>query len=238
MARRIIGDTNRPDTVTGINGDPVGTVANAGGSNPSTEPEFATVNLDGIAEPGIHGNNTSDGGTTRVKRKYNRRNTSGTGTPIGSSARSAAVDLSGVEKILVSLHGHVAAFTKIIEFRLSSEEAHDLVTCAASVAEQYDARIDPKTAAWINLGTTVCTVYGMRIAAYKIRKSMGEKLVLTTHGPRDIPTYEPAKNVRPVENAPKPNGAPFEPAIMRFDDKANISPSMLDDTPPFDPDGR
>lgn len=73
------------------------------------------------------------------------------------------------------MHMMVAAATKIDEIRLTPDESKQLAAALAEVNSHYNVVMDPKVIAWVGLTTTAASIYGPRIAAYKIRTSMEAK---------------------------------------------------------------
>jgi hypothetical protein len=64
-----------------------------------------------------------------------------------------------------------SSFLKVPELTLEESEAKQIAQATAKVAEQYELVADPKTIAWAQLVTTVATVYGTRIFAFRMRKA-------------------------------------------------------------------
>jgi hypothetical protein len=58
------------------------------------------------------------------------------------------------------------------ELELTEDEAHKVAVASANVAEHYSVSLDPKTAAWIQLGMVCGSVYGSRIVAIYVRRQM------------------------------------------------------------------
>jgi len=67
-----------------------------------------------------------------------------------------------------------AAFFQTPELVLAPAEAKALADATAAVAAHYDALIDPKTAAWLNLVLVAGGIYGTRAMAVWGRKKQTE----------------------------------------------------------------
>lgn len=102
------------------------------------------------------------------------------------------------------MHMMVAAATKIDEIRLSPDESKQLAAALAEVNSHYNVVMDPKVIAWVGLTTTAASIYGPRIAAYKIRTTMENKrrkeqektVVQKVEAPQ--PGLQPAAEVLPI----------------------------------------
>jgi hypothetical protein len=95
----------------------------------------------------------------------------GRGRPPGSGNKSTAkadapvslkINVSGIEKLLVSIHLGVAIATGLPELSLEEDEAKQLAKAFADVQAQYQFELDPKTAALLNLAVVGGTIYGSR----------------------------------------------------------------------------
>lgn len=96
----------------------------------------------------------------------------GRGRPKGSGTtkKKGPLDISGVEKILLSLHAMAAAATHTPELELDKDEANKLAVAGSEVAAHYAVNVDPKILAWINFGAALGMIYGTRIIAINARK--------------------------------------------------------------------
>jgi len=100
------------------------------------------------------------------------------GRPAGSGAakpakeKAAQVSIKGIEKILFSLHMIVAKSTGIEELELDTDESKLLADAVAEVASHYNYKVDPKTIAWMGLIGVAGSIYGPRVGAYSLRRSM------------------------------------------------------------------
>lgn len=68
------------------------------------------------------------------------------------------------------MHVMGAAFFQTPELVLAPAEAKALADATAAVAAHYDALIDPKTAAWLNLALVAGGIYGTRAMAVWSKK--------------------------------------------------------------------
>lgn len=82
--------------------------------------------------------------------------------------------MNGIESVLLSIHGMMAAALKTPELALEKDEAQAMATAIAEVSRHYPMTIDPKTMAWINLASCASMVYGPRLYMISTRKN-GEK---------------------------------------------------------------
>jgi hypothetical protein len=95
------------------------------------------------------------------------------GRPPGSRSKPVQINITGLEALLLGIHQTLQAATQVPEFGMSPVEAHNIAEAWAEAAKHYPVlNLDPKVAAIINLGTTISIVYGSRITAFKIRKSI------------------------------------------------------------------
>lgn len=131
----------------------------SGTSIPTVDPsELGT----GTANPGS-GTGSDGNAPKRRGRKPGSKNGAGK-----TSTRSA--DISGLEKILFSVHMVLANAVGIEELTLSPDESKELAKAVAEVQSHYDTVIDPKTMAWVQLAMVAGSVYGPRMIAFNIRK--------------------------------------------------------------------
>lgn len=92
-----------------------------------------------------------------------------------------------------------AAIVKRPELALDEAEAKSLADAIRGVSEHYDLVVDPKTAAWGNLGLAVAAVYGPRLFA----------MAATRRAAKPAPAPAP----QPAEPSPVPAGDLF-PAFL------------------------
>lgn len=106
----------------------------------------------------------------------------GVGTPRkrgrkpGSGSRKAAaspVSVSGVEKLLFSIHAMGASFLKTPELMIDQSEAALLAGAVVEVSKHYEilGGVSDKAVAWVNLAQCVGMIYGPRVVALKMRKA-------------------------------------------------------------------
>jgi hypothetical protein len=69
----------------------------------------------------------------------------------------------------------LAAFTNVKELGISELEAKTMAENIAEIQKHYDAVLDPKAEAWMNLAMTLATVYGPRIYVWNERKKQETK---------------------------------------------------------------
>jgi hypothetical protein len=122
------------------------------------------------------------------------------GYKLGSRAKKSdpVLNISGIEKLLLSIHGMAAAFTKTPELTLETQEATSLAEGIADVAQYYPLDLAPEVLAWCNLFMIAIPIYGSRVYLVVERKKE-EKA-------------QKARNVRPTaKNAPVPTPAPQTP---------------------------
>lgn len=82
------------------------------------------------------------------------------------------IDLSGLEKILFSIHFGLAMITRVEEFALDETEAKQMAEALAAVSKHYPTvaeKMGAKSMDHVNLLMVMGGIYGARFAAYKIR---------------------------------------------------------------------
>lgn len=77
----------------------------------------------------------------------------------------------------MSIHAMAAGFTGAAELNIDTDEAGTISKAIADVASHYSVTADPKTMAWVNLAAACGMVYGPRIGAIKLRRSMNKPSV-------------------------------------------------------------
>lgn len=115
-------------------------------------------------------------------------------------------DISGLEKILLSTHGILAAGFNAQELAITEYEAKELASKIADVQEHYDAIIDPKTEAWLSLGLIVAMVYGPRLI------SLNNRLNSKASEKNKAEMQEATGEAQPQRPAPKPAGKSSAPS--------------------------
>lgn len=103
----------------------------------------------------------------------------GRGRPRGSTnavkAKALPLNVTGLEKLLVGIHGGIALLTGRMEFALDTEskifdgltEAEFLAKSIKDVSSHYGAVLDQKTLDWANLIQCLAIVYGGRFYAIR-----------------------------------------------------------------------
>ncbi len=98
-----------------------------------------------------------------------------TGEPIKrrkrrSSQAEAPENIATLSGVLFSIHNMLASFLKVEEFELDEGESEKLATAIARVQKLYNVKfLSEEAAAWVNLTTVGVSVYGPRVAAYRLR---------------------------------------------------------------------
>lgn len=159
-----------------------------------------TIVIDPDAISGSVGN-ADGGGSGPVKRKRGRPAGSG-GT---AKTKGPPIDINGLEFILLSAHEMLAGMTQIEELEIDKEEAGKLSLAIANVGRHYNMAMSAKALDWTALFMTLGAVYGTRIAAIRIRRTMAKDTAKTA--PR--PASTTPSNVTPI--TPKPSAAPQQP---------------------------
>jgi len=84
-------------------------------------------------------------------------------------ARPATVDISGLERMLYSVHIMGATILAAPELRLDESEARGLADAIGQVAAHYGGIPDSKYMAWGNLAVLAGAIYGPRIVVMRNR---------------------------------------------------------------------
>lgn len=141
-----------------------GSASNGNDGNSINEDGYIVIDPTAVGTGAGAGN--SDGGNPDgepIKRRRGRPPGSGrkAGTP--GKAKTSQVDISGLEKILLSMHTMIAAAVKAPELAIKEDEAKILASAVSEVSKYYDIGISEKAQAWTNL-TMVCgAIYGPKI---------------------------------------------------------------------------
>jgi hypothetical protein len=148
-----------------------GIKSNAGGTGKQNAKTGATgisgrgivIDPGTVERPGANaGSAGGDDSNDRPRRKYTRRGSASTGT------KETPLDLNGIESILFSIHGILAAMTKQPLFAIDKSEATMLAEAIGKVGRHYNVEVAAKTMDWVNLGTVMCAVYGTRVFAARM----------------------------------------------------------------------
>jgi hypothetical protein len=131
----------------------------------------------------------------------------------------AELDASGIEKLLLAIHTGLGVVTSVPEFVLDPSEAAELSKASADVARHYKIpKFAQKTLDWTTLATVMASVYGTRIAAYRLRTADERAAARKTEADRRA-----AQNGgRPLQPAPKPpsplNGGSPAPQPVKIEE--------------------
>jgi hypothetical protein len=130
------------------------------------------------------------------------------GRPPGSGGNAAKakpipLNVTGLEKLLVGIHGGLAILSGREEWSLDTSsrmfdgktEAEFLAQSAADVARHYGGIADQKTLDWFNLVQCLAMVYGARI--YAIRSNPKPKPAPRPQGPQAVRTTQGAPQHHP-----------------------------------------
>ena len=129
--------------------------------------EFGRDGTDASAggEPGGDSRGEDDLGLTPTGRKRRKLGPRGPRTP------KAALDIKGVEGILLQIHFTLAAISKTPELALNEAEATQLATALVQVSRHYNVpQVAPAVVDHVNLAMALIAIYGTRLAALKMRK--------------------------------------------------------------------
>lgn len=66
----------------------------------------------------------------------------------------------------------VSGIADVPELEISKDESKAMAEAIAEVASHYNATLDPKVMAWVGFAGAMGAVYGPRVAAIRLRKSM------------------------------------------------------------------
>lgn len=156
-------------------------VANGGPTN-QVNPQDLAGNAGGISER-IDGNGTGDGSGEKRKGgwpKGKARSAGPAGGPgkIREKVDITKVDISGVEKVLLSIHSHLATLSATPELELEQEEAAKLARAGLDVYKHYATFFPSVTEKTVDLGAAVYalwSIYGTRVMAINLRKRMEQE---------------------------------------------------------------
>lgn len=162
------GTVNDPEIIAGFDAFDPGSIGNAG------------------ADTG-----TGTGGPTPIKRRGRKPGTRNAPKAVQENIAG------GVEKVLLSMHAIMAAFTGIEHLALDPTEAKTLSDGIMEVQRHYPIAIDPKTMAWVNLAVIAGSIYIPRVIVIRNESK--------ARGPARV------QSIRPEPLTSKPNGAPAPP---------------------------
>lgn len=139
---------------------------NAGGNPFATSVRIVEpTDLSGDPGTGTDAGSANGAGSADAPKRRGRKPGS---KNAGTKAQNKA-DISGLEKILFSVHLALAAATHTPELALDADEARELAKAAAEVQSHYELVIDPKVLAWGQLIMVAGSLYTPRILAASIR---------------------------------------------------------------------
>jgi hypothetical protein len=201
-----------PVTVDGIVDDasPTGDAGSDGGGN--SETISATVDPETVtAEPGQ---------SEPAAEPRRRGRPPGSGAGKSTKAKALPLNVTGLEKLLVGIHGGIAMMSGRMEWALDTDskifdglnEAEFLAKSVKDVSAHYGTVMDQKTLDWCNLIQCCAIVYGGRI--YAIRS--------TPRAPKMRPTTV-------QENAAKHRAAPPGQVHVTPMPQNSYAPASTDD---------
>lgn len=182
---------------------------NAGdaGNSDSEDGGIASITID----PASVGR-TDDAGSGDSEPRRGRGRPRGSGT--AQKAKALPLNVSGVEKLLIGIHGGIAMLSGRMEWSLdTTEKAFDgktesefLSQSMMDVAKHYGAGVlDQKTVDWLNLIQCLAIVYGGRLVAIRMsRKPKPEAPKVFTPQPPQGQTH---RTPAPVNNFSSDAGA-------------------------------
>ena len=184
-----------PDSIDGIDASSdAGNDAATGGSDSTIAGVTVVTPGTGAGDPasGIKRGRGRPAGSGGSKSAAGKQNASR-----GEKATQTAI--GGIEKILFSVHQMAATF--IPEAELDRDESKLLADSLADVSSFYNQVIDPKIIAWVGLLGVCGKLYGPRIVAFKVRRSMAGKPAQAT--PRAAQAAKaPAPNMNDLISIP------------------------------------
>lgn len=160
----IITDSDEHSSASGNGGAGDGAGNDAGSVSPeslsgSQQPESGATN----APYGFR----QDGSPARKRGRKPGNSGSGSansGASKSGSGKKGDNAVSGLEKILYSVHMMGANFLKVPELMIAPDEAKILAQSINAVQEYYDWDASEETIIWVNLVGALITVYGPRAA--------------------------------------------------------------------------
>lgn len=152
-----------------------------------------------VGDGGDSDDGNGDGDSTAEQPRRKR------GRPPGSGAKGKAgaypLNVRGLEKLLVGIHGGVAMLLSSPGFALDTEqrvfdgktEAEFLSQSVADVARHYNPKVfEQKTIDWSNLIQCVALVYGPRLYNMRAERKMAQAQKAHAPRPQGPPTQRPA----------------------------------------------
>lgn len=171
-----------------------------GGGSPEQSPD-GTLIIDpaDIGSPvGSDGGN-SIGGAGSADTGTRRR-----GRRPGAPQKKVALDVSGVEQLLFSVHMMLAGLTRTPELVLAPEEAKTMAEAMGKVSRHYDVTVGAKAMDWANMAMVAGMVYGSRLVAMRQRGRAAPAMAQQPQAPRQPPATPapPSGNGNTVVNIP------------------------------------
>lgn len=208
-----IADTATDADGTANDAPAIGDAGNSDGGN--SETISATVDPETITEPAAEPD-------SQPRRKRGRPPGSGSGQ---AKAKALPLNVTGLEKLLVGIHGGLALLSGRMELALDTEskifdgltEAEFLAKSIKDVSSHYGTVLDQKTLDWANLVQCLAIVYGGRL--YAIRS--------TPRPPRPTRQPTPQETARTHRAAPPSQVHVTPPPVNNFapssdPDSANV----------------
>ncbi len=175
-------------------GDSVGSGSESGGAGIPDSIGGIPVADPSSVGPDVGG--SADSGSQPPKRGRGRPPGSGAGKSASAKPgkeKAVPPNVSGIEKILYTIHLGVSEFAGIPELQIDRSESKLLAESLAELSSHYNFAPDPKVMAWVAMFGALGTVYGPRIAAMTVRKKT-----------------EPQNGEAPNNDGASPNGFTLE----------------------------
>lgn len=197
----------------------IGDGGNTDGANSGVESDAASA--EPVTDPATVAAEQSD----IPAPKRGRGRPPGTGTK--AKTTSLPLNVTGLEKLLVGIHGGLAILSGRPEWSLDTDmkifdgktEAQFLASSVKDVADHYgNGLLDKKTLDWCNLIQCLAIVYGGRV--YAIRSTPRVKTAPAPSGVRDAPR---TANPQPMHHTPAP--------VNSFDAVANANDAGVGEIP-------
>lgn len=199
-------------TPNGVGSENVSAPNDDRGSNVDTGPKSADASgPELVAATALAGGSTGAVGQPANPAEFGQpADATGTGTgadkprrgrPPGSGAtkKQVPLDISGLEKILLTASLGIAFATGAEEMKLDNQEANSLASSVKDLLEYYPVKwLDAKTAAWINLLQTTAYIVGPRMFAMRARRMMTAKNIPL----RSAPAQKPIHAEKPPQQGP------------------------------------
>lgn len=178
-------DTNKDDELGNGSGGP----ENIGG-NTGDAPDALTVTDPATgAQPAKPKRGRPPGSKTGSGGSGTSTKTATEKPPTVTARVAERISSSVIEKLLLGIHTGIVAMTKNPSFAISPSDASELAKAVQDVNAFYDtAPLNPKTLAWVNLGTIGAAIYGpMIVMSVQARKKVAPQMA----APRPMPVPSP-----------------------------------------------